>query len=73
MVLVASGSKTAKQQVKAALVRLQHAHAKVFGVVLNKVKIHKADYFYPYYKYYGAPGRGDSTTSPTRGRRKSRA
>jgi len=58
VILVASGSKTPKQQVKAALVRLQHAHAKVFGVVLNKIKIHKADYFYPYYKYYGAPAEG---------------
>lgn len=58
VILVASGSKTPKQQVKAAMMRLQHAHAKVFGVVLNKVKIHKADYFYPYYKYYGAPAEG---------------
>ena len=37
---------------------LQHAHAKIFGVVLNRVKIHKADYFFPYYKYYGAPAEG---------------
>ncbi len=54
VVLVASGSKTPKQQVKAALARLRHAHAKVFGIVLNKVKLYKVDYFYPYYKYYGA-------------------
>ncbi len=65
VVLVASGSKTPKQQIKAALARLQHAHAKVFGVVLNKVKIHKGDYFYPYYKYYGA-ARVSPKTSPTR-------
>jgi succinoglycan biosynthesis transport protein ExoP len=56
VVLVASGSKTPKQQVKAALSRLRHAHAKVFGIVLNRIKLHKVDYFYPYYKYYGASG-----------------
>ena len=55
VVLVAAGSKTPKQQVKAALARLRHAHAKVFGIVLNRIKIHKVDYFYPYYKYYGEP------------------
>jgi polysaccharide biosynthesis transport protein len=55
VVLVAAGSKTPKQQVKAALARLRHAHAKVFGIVLNKIKLHKVDYFYPYYKYYGGP------------------
>jgi succinoglycan biosynthesis transport protein ExoP len=55
VVLVASGSRTPKQQVKAALSRLRHAHAKVFGIVLNRIKLHKVDYFYPYYKYYGAP------------------
>jgi polysaccharide biosynthesis transport protein len=55
VVLVASGSKTPKQQVKAAVARLRHAHAKIFGIVLNRIKIHKVDYFYPYYKYYSGP------------------
>ena len=64
VVLVAAGSKTPKQQVKAALARLRHAHAKVFGIVLNRIKIHKVDYFYPYYKYYGAPGEDDFEEHP---------
>jgi succinoglycan biosynthesis transport protein ExoP len=55
VVLVAGASKTPKHQIKAALGRLRHAHAKVFGIVLNRIKLHKLDYFYPYYKYYGAP------------------
>jgi polysaccharide biosynthesis transport protein len=64
VVLVAAGSKTPKQQVKAALARLRHAHAKVFGIVLNKIRIHKVDYFYPYYKYYGAPNEEESEDKP---------
>jgi polysaccharide biosynthesis transport protein len=70
VVLVAAGSKTPKQQVKAALARLRHGHAKVFGIVLNRVKLHKIDYFYPHYKYYGTPSEaefedkpGDTTTA----------
>jgi polysaccharide biosynthesis transport protein len=64
VVLVAAGSKTPKQQVKAALARLRHAHAKVFGIVLNKIKLHKVDYFYPYYKYYGGPGADEIEGGP---------
>jgi polysaccharide biosynthesis transport protein len=64
VVLVAAGGKTPKQQVKAALARLRHAHAKVFGIVLNKIKIHKVDYFYPYYKYYGAGGEDEFEDKP---------
>jgi len=64
VILVAAGSKTPKQQVKAALARLRHAHAKVFGIVLNRIKIHKVDYFYPYYKYYGAPSEDEFEDKP---------
>jgi capsular exopolysaccharide synthesis family protein len=53
VVVVASGSHTPKQHIKAAIGRLRHAHAKIFGVVLNRIKLHKVDYFFPYYKYYG--------------------
>jgi len=64
VVLVAADSKTPKQQVKAALARLRHGHAKVFGIVLNKIKIHKVDYFYPYYKYYGSPNEDEFEEKP---------
>jgi polysaccharide biosynthesis transport protein len=64
VVLVAAGSETPKQQVKAALARLTHARAKVFGIVLNKIKLHKVDYFYPYYKYYGGPGADEIEEDP---------
>ena len=53
VMLVAAGSRTPKQQIKAAVGRLRHAHAKIFGVVLNRIKLQKVDYFFPYYKYYG--------------------
>jgi polysaccharide biosynthesis transport protein len=60
VVLVAAGSRTPKQQVKAALARLRHAHAKIFGIVLNKIKLQKLDYFFPYYKYgYYGPSSAD--------------
>src|SRR5262249_36098220 len=68
VVLVAAGSRTPKQQVKATLGRLRHAHAKVFGLVLNKVKIHKVDYFFPYYKYYGAPEEEDGSAEKAESR-----
>jgi polysaccharide biosynthesis transport protein len=51
VVIVAAGNRTPKHQVKAALARLRHAHAKVFGIVLNKIKLQRLDYFFPYYKY----------------------
>jgi capsular exopolysaccharide synthesis family protein len=65
VVLVAAGSRTPKQQVKATLSRLRHAHAKVFGVVLNRIKIHKVDDFYPYYKYYGPSAEEEFEDKPT--------
>ena len=51
VVLVAVGGETPKQQARAAIARLQQANAKIFGFVLNKVRIHKFDY--PYYHYSG--------------------
>ena len=52
VMLVAAGNRTPKQQIKSAIGRLRHAHAKIFGLVLNRIKIQKIDYFFPYYKYY---------------------
>jgi capsular exopolysaccharide synthesis family protein len=47
VILVAEGGKTPKQDARAAIFRLRQANARIFGFVLNKVRIHKSDY--PYY------------------------
>jgi polysaccharide biosynthesis transport protein len=52
VMLVANGSATPRQQVKTACARLEYARAKILGVVLNKVKIHSADYHYYYHQDY---------------------
>ena len=52
VMLVANGSVTPRQQVKTACARLEYARAKILGVVLNKVKIHSADYHYYYHQDY---------------------
>jgi succinoglycan biosynthesis transport protein ExoP len=49
VVLVAAGGQTPKQQARAAITRLQQTNARIFGLVLNKVKIHKFDYRYAQY------------------------
>ena len=46
VVMVAAGGQTPKQQARAALARLQQANARIFGFVLNKVRIQKFDYAY---------------------------
>jgi capsular exopolysaccharide synthesis family protein len=43
-VILVADKQTARQRVRAALSRLEYAHAKVFGVVLNKVEPHNLDY-----------------------------
>jgi capsular exopolysaccharide synthesis family protein len=48
VVLVANASATPRQQVRTACARVEYAHGKILGVVLNKVKLHHPDY-YPYY------------------------
>ncbi|MGH7931728.1 MAG: polysaccharide biosynthesis tyrosine autokinase, partial [Candidatus Binataceae bacterium] len=52
VVIVASGSETPRQHVKAACARLEYARAKILGVVLNKIKIHSPDYHYYYHHDY---------------------
>jgi capsular exopolysaccharide synthesis family protein len=64
VVLVAAGNRTPKQQIKAAIGRLRHAHAKIFGLVLNRVKVQKIDYFFPYYKYYARTEEEDVDEKP---------
>jgi succinoglycan biosynthesis transport protein ExoP len=52
VVLVAAGSNTPRNQVAAALGRLEYANARILGVVLNKVRLHKADFPHYYSKSY---------------------
>jgi capsular exopolysaccharide synthesis family protein len=55
VVLVTNASRTPKQQVKAARVRLEYARAKIFGTVLNRVKVHHSEYQYYYHQGYYTP------------------
>ena len=66
-VLMVAHKQTARQQVKAALARLEFAQAKVFGVVLNNVDLNSFGYdgyAKQYYEYgYGSNNgsRGDTS------------
>jgi Mrp family chromosome partitioning ATPase len=52
VVLVAAGGHTPRHQVAAALSRLGYANGKILGIVLNKVRLHRADYPHYYAKTY---------------------
>ncbi len=55
VMLVTNASRTPKQQVKAARARLEYARAKIFGTVLNRVRIHQSEYHYYYHQGYYTP------------------
>jgi polysaccharide biosynthesis transport protein len=60
VLLVTNASRTPKQQVRAARARLEYARAKIFGTVLNKVRIHHSEYQYYYHQgYYTPEGEND--------------
>jgi protein-tyrosine kinase len=44
VLLVTDASRTPKQQAKAARARLEYASAKIFGTVLNRIKIYHSEY-----------------------------
>jgi polysaccharide biosynthesis transport protein len=52
VVLIAAGGHTPRHQVSTALGRLESVDAKILGVVLNKVRLHKADFPHYYSKTY---------------------
>jgi Mrp family chromosome partitioning ATPase len=60
VVVVANGQATPRQQVRAACARLDYARGKILGLVLNRVRLHTAD-FYGYYHedYYSVHDRND--------------
>jgi polysaccharide biosynthesis transport protein len=55
VLLVTNASRTPKQQVRAARARLEYARAKIFGTVLNRIKIHHSEYQYYYHRGYYSP------------------
>jgi Mrp family chromosome partitioning ATPase len=54
VLLVVHGGKSSRNVVRRSRQLLQDVGAKVFGVVLNRVKPHSRDYYYHYKHYYGA-------------------
>jgi polysaccharide biosynthesis transport protein len=59
VLLVTNASRTPKQQVRAARARLEYARAKIFGTVLNRIKIHHSEYQYYYHRGYYSPENED--------------
>jgi len=55
VLLVTNASRTPKQQVRAARARLEYARAKIFGTVLNRIRIHHSEYQYYYHQGYYTP------------------
>jgi len=55
VLLVTNASRTPKQQVRAARARLDYARAKIFGTVLNRVRVHHTEYQYYYQQGYYTP------------------
>lgn len=58
-ILVIHGGKSSRAVVRHSRQQLRNVGAKVLGVVLNKIDLHSADYYYyyhhyGYYKYYGS-------------------
>ncbi|HVA40143.1 MAG TPA: polysaccharide biosynthesis tyrosine autokinase [Candidatus Binataceae bacterium] len=60
VLLVTNASRTAKQQVRAARARLEYARAKIFGTVLNRVRMHHSEYQYYNHQSYYSPGDEDA-------------
>lgn len=60
VLLVANASRTPRQQVRAARARLDYARAKIFGMVLNRVKVHHSEYQYYHQGYYYGPENEDA-------------
>jgi len=60
VILVVVGGKTPRETLQRTKEILQQVNAKILGVVINRVDIHRSDYGYYYYKYhhyYGKEGK----------------
>jgi capsular exopolysaccharide synthesis family protein len=70
--LVIHGGKSSRTVVRHARQQLRNVGAKILGVVLNKVDLHSADYYYyyqhyNYYKHYGDEPNGKELASGAEG------
>ncbi len=55
VLLVTNASRTPKHHIREARARLEYARAKIFGTVLNRIRIHHSGYHYYYHQgYYSA-------------------
>ena len=60
VILVVLGGKTPRETLQRAKEVLHQVNAKILGVVINRVDIHRSDYGYYYYRYhyyYGKEGK----------------
>src|SRR4030043_1040984 len=57
VILVAVGGKTPKETLQRAKEVLHQVNAKILGVVINRVNIHRSDYGYYYYRYHSYYGK----------------
>jgi capsular exopolysaccharide synthesis family protein len=62
-ILVVHGGKSSRAVVRHSRQQLRNVGAKLLGVVLNKIDLHSADYYYyyhhyGYYQYYGSESNG---------------
>ncbi len=60
LILVVVGGKTPRETLQQAKEALHQVNAKILGVVINRINIHRSDYGYYYYRYhyyYGKEGK----------------
>jgi exopolysaccharide transport family protein len=57
IILVVSGGKTPRETLQRAKEVLQQVNAKILGVIINRVDIHRSDYGYYYYRYHSYYGK----------------
>jgi succinoglycan biosynthesis transport protein ExoP len=59
IILVALGGRTSRETLQRAKEALYQVNAKILGVVINRVNIHRSDYGYYYYRYHSYYGKGE--------------
>mgnify|MGYP001594153275 FL=1 len=59
VILVALGGRTSRETLQRAKEALYQVNAKILGVVINRVNIHRSDYGYYYYRYHSYYGKGE--------------
>jgi capsular exopolysaccharide synthesis family protein len=57
IILVVLGGKTPRETLQRAKEVLQQVNAKILGVIINRVDIHRSDYGYYYYRYHSYYGK----------------